>query len=99
VSSEPTDSSLSGGEKSERFWPVYQNTKINKQSKQSTSLLVLQLLMARIRTRKSRARHFTPPDLKHTQKLKHPRTPSRCGVLWAKAFSQELGITIKQDII
>ena len=56
--------------------------------------------MARIRTRKSRARHFTPPpDLKHTQKLKHPRTPSRCGVLWAKAFSQELGITIKQDTI
>ena len=56
--------------------------------------------MARIRTCKSRACHFTsPPDLKHTQKLKHPRMPSRCGVLWAKAFSQELGITIKQDII
>jgi hypothetical protein len=56
--------------------------------------------MGRIRSRKSQARHFTPPpDLRHTQKLKHPRTPSRCGVLWAKAFSQELGITIKQDVI
>jgi hypothetical protein len=56
--------------------------------------------MGRIRSRKSQARHFTPPpDLQHTQKLKHPRTPSCCSVLWAKAFSQELGITIKQDVI
>jgi hypothetical protein len=56
--------------------------------------------MARIRTRKSRVRHFTPPpNLKHTQKLKHHYTPSRYSILWAKAFSQELGITIKQDTI
>lgn len=44
---------------------------------------------------KSRARHFTPPpDLVHMGNQKYPRTPSRCGVLWAKIFSQRLGINI-----
>jgi hypothetical protein len=56
--------------------------------------------MGRIRSRKSRARHFTPPlDLRYIQKLKHPCTPSCCGVLWAKVFSQELGITIDSKVI
>jgi hypothetical protein len=56
--------------------------------------------MARIRSRKSRARHFTPPpDLLHLDERTHPKTPSRCGVLWAKAFSQELGIPIPQSLV
>jgi len=53
-----------------------------------------------IRTRKSRARHFTPPpDLLYAGNHEHPKTPSRCGVLWAKAFAQKLGITITQETI
>jgi hypothetical protein len=56
--------------------------------------------MARIRSRKSRARHFTPPsDLLHLDERTHPKTPSRCGVLWAKAFSQELNIPIPQELV
>ncbi len=56
--------------------------------------------MGRIQSRKSRARHFTPPpDLLHEGKQKHPKTPSRAGVFWAKAFSQELGIPIPQSLV
>jgi hypothetical protein len=40
-----------------------------------------------------------PPDTYHSQKNKHPSTPSRCGVLWAKAYSIELGIDIPQKTI
>ena len=48
--------------------------------------------------RKHRKRHFTPPpDLLHKGQLKHPQTPQRCDVFWAKAFSQVLGILIPQD--
>ena len=56
--------------------------------------------MGRITVRKSRARHFTPPpDLLHAGEHLHPKTPSRCGVLWAKAFAQKLGITISQETV
>jgi hypothetical protein len=56
--------------------------------------------MGRINSRKSRARHFTPPpDLLHAGQLSHPKTPSRCSVLWAKAFAQKLGITISQETV
>jgi hypothetical protein len=52
------------------------------------------------KSRKSRARHFTPPpDLIHSNDQKHPKTPSRAGVLWAKAFLQELGIPFDQDLV
>ena len=54
--------------------------------------------MARIRSRKSRARYFTPPpDLSSSQG--QVKTPQRCGVLYAKAFSQELGIPIPQSLV
>jgi hypothetical protein len=50
--------------------------------------------------RKCRARHFTPPpDLIHSNNQKHPKTPSRAGVLWAKVFSQKLGILIPQELV
>ena len=56
--------------------------------------------MGRITVRKSRARYFTPPpDLLHAGEHLHPKTPSRCGVLWAKAFIQKLGITISQETV
>jgi hypothetical protein len=56
--------------------------------------------MAPISSRKHCRRHFTPPpDLAHEQKLKHPKTPSRCGVWYAKLFGQELGITIDAEFI
>ena len=56
--------------------------------------------MARIRSRKSRARHFTPPtDLVYLDDRIHPKTPSRCSVFYAKAFSPELGILIPQSIV
>ncbi|OCK96423.1 uncharacterized protein K441DRAFT_46308 [Cenococcum geophilum 1.58] len=49
--------------------------------------------MPPIRTRKSRARPFTPPpDL--LKSIGHPKTPQRCGVIWAKLFSQKLRIPI-----
>ena len=54
--------------------------------------------MPPIRTRKSRARPFTsPPDL--LESTGHPKTPQRCGVIWAKLFSQKLGIPIPQSIV
>jgi hypothetical protein len=56
--------------------------------------------MPPMRSRRPRARHFTPPpDLLHTSDHSHPKTPSRCGVLWAKAFAQKLGITIPQETV
>jgi len=56
--------------------------------------------MARIKTRKSRARHFTPPaDLIHAADGSHPKTPSRCGVFYARAYERELGISIPQSLI
>jgi hypothetical protein len=55
-------------------------------------------IRSRIRSRKSRARLLTPPpDLRHTQALKHPTTPSRSGVWWAKVFNQKLGIQISTE--
>jgi hypothetical protein len=88
---------LYGNEKRGRNWHVCTTPKpdylyVNK----PTSITAI----ARIRSRKSRARHFTPPpDLLHLDERTHPRTPSRCGVLWAKAFSQELGIPIPQSLV
>jgi hypothetical protein len=51
-----------------------------------------------IRTRKSRARHFTPPPDLSFLKCQI-KTPQRCGVLYAKVFSQELNIPIPQELI
>ena len=54
--------------------------------------------MARIRSRKSTSRHFTPPpDLSLSEG--QAKTPQRCGVLFAKLYSQELGIPIPQSIV
>jgi hypothetical protein len=55
--------------------------------------------MARIKSRKSRARHFTPPPNLVYSGHAHPKTPSRSGVLWARAFAQKLGIQISQEIV
>ena len=55
--------------------------------------------MVRIRSRKSRARHFTPPPSLIQPPGKHPETPSRCGVLFARLYEQELGITIPSTIV
>ena len=54
--------------------------------------------MPSIRTRKSRARHFTPPiELSFSEG--QIKTPQRCAVLAAKVFSQELGIPICQELV
>jgi hypothetical protein len=54
--------------------------------------------MPPIRTRKSRARHFTPPpDLSFSEG--QIKTPQRCGVLYAKIFAQELNIPIPQELV
>ena len=54
--------------------------------------------MPPIRTRKPRARHFTPPiELSFSEG--QIKTPQRCAVLAAKAFSQELGIPISQELV
>jgi hypothetical protein len=54
--------------------------------------------MGRIRSRKSRARHFTPPpDLSFSEG--QAKTPQRCGVLFAKLYSQELGIPIPSSLV
>jgi hypothetical protein len=55
--------------------------------------------MGRIRTRKSRARYFTPPPSLIQPLGKHPETPSRCGVLFARLYEQELSITIPSAIV
>ena len=51
-----------------------------------------------IKVRKSEARPYTPPEtlFDDAQQLK---TPQRYGVLWAKLFSQHLGILIDQSDI
>jgi hypothetical protein len=57
-------------------------------------------IMAPVSSRRHRSRHFTPPpDIAHQEKLKHPKTPSRCGVWYAKLFAQELGITVDAKVI
>jgi len=54
--------------------------------------------MARIKSRKSRARYFTPPpDLARADG--QIKTPQRCGVLYAKLYSQELDIPIKASLV
>jgi hypothetical protein len=54
--------------------------------------------MPPIRTRRSRARHFTPPiELSFSEG--QIKTPQRCAVLTAKVLSQELGITIPQELV
>jgi hypothetical protein len=55
--------------------------------------------MARIKSRKSRARHYTPPPELFQSSGKHPQTPSRCGVIFARLYSQELGIPIPSSIV
>lgn len=54
--------------------------------------------MARIRSRKSVARHYTPPpelSLAEGQ----AKTPQRAAIIAAKAFAQELGIPIPKSIV
>jgi hypothetical protein len=54
--------------------------------------------MPPIRTRRSRARHFTPPiDLSFSDG--QIKTPQRCAVLTAKVLAQELNIQIPQEIV
>jgi hypothetical protein len=54
--------------------------------------------MARIMSRKSRARYYTPPpDLSSYEG--QVKTPQRCGVLFAKLYSQELGIPIPTSLV
>ena len=56
--------------------------------------------MARIRPYRRSARYYTPPpDLAHQQEQGHIQTPQRCGVIYAKIFSQELGIPINQELV
>ena len=54
--------------------------------------------MGRVRSRKSVARHFTPP-IELSQSNGHATTPQRSAVLAAKAFAQELGIPIPQSLV
>ena len=54
--------------------------------------------MGRTRSRKSRARPYTPPpDLSSYEG--QAKTPQRTAVLCAKLYAQELGIPIPQSII
>jgi hypothetical protein len=54
--------------------------------------------MSPIRSRRSRARHFTPPiELSFSEG--QIKTPQRCVVLAAKAIAQELRIPIPQELI
>jgi hypothetical protein len=63
-----------------------------------TLLPLLLVKMGRITSRKSCARHFTPPsDLSLFEG--QAKTPQRCGVLFAKLYSQELGIPIPQSLV
>lgn len=56
--------------------------------------------MAKITTRKSRARHFTPPpDLARAAEQGKVKTPQRAGVFYAKAYAQELGIPIPTSVV
>jgi hypothetical protein len=54
--------------------------------------------MARIRLRKSVARHFTPPR-ELSQPEGQAKTPQRAAVIAAKAFTQELGIPIPKSLV
>lgn len=54
--------------------------------------------MARIKSRKTRARYFTPPPDLSTYDGQ-AKTPQRCGVLFAKLYAQELGIPIPQSVV
>jgi hypothetical protein len=92
---------LYGGEIRGRNWHVRNHQK-------STICLLLILLpkqerfhhkMGRIRSRKSRARYFTPPPSLSQEPGKHPETPARYGVLFAKLYEQELGIKIPSTIV
>jgi hypothetical protein len=54
--------------------------------------------MARIRSRKSSRRHFTPlANPIHVGG--HANTPQRSGVFFARAFAQELGILIPRSLV
>jgi hypothetical protein len=54
--------------------------------------------MGRINTRKSRARHFTPPsDL--AEYVGQAKTPQRSGVFVARTLAQKLGIPISQELV
>jgi len=50
-------------------------------------------------SRKSRARHFTPPPGLIHEGGKHPETPSRLLVLIAKRYAEVLNVTITADHI
>jgi hypothetical protein len=53
--------------------------------------------MARIRSRKSVARHYTPP-VELSQADRQAKTPQRAAVIATKAFAQELDIQIPKSI-
>jgi len=54
--------------------------------------------MPPIRTRRSRARYFTPP-IEFSQSDSQVKTPQRSAVLAAKLLSQELCIPIPQELV
>jgi hypothetical protein len=54
--------------------------------------------MPPIRTRKSRARHFTPPP-ELTSYNGQAKTPQRVAILTAKLLSQELNVPIPQELL
>jgi hypothetical protein len=60
--------------------------------------LLLLHKMGRIKTRKSRARHFTPP-LDLAEYTGQAKTPQRSGVFVAKALAQKIGIPISQELV
>ena len=55
--------------------------------------------MARIKCRKSKACQYTPPSDVYTKDRKHPQTPSRSGVIFAKLFTQATGQPIPKSIV
>jgi hypothetical protein len=55
--------------------------------------------MPPIRTRKRRARHFTPPPNLCPENEGHALTPRHAGVFWAKVFGQEMGKAIPITIV
>jgi hypothetical protein len=61
-------------------------------------IILLLVKIGRITSRKSRARHFTPPAQLSTYEGQ-VKNPQRSGVIFAKLYSQELGIPIPQSLV
>jgi hypothetical protein len=91
--------SLSGGEKTGRFWHVRSPPKIVCLHVNNTHFTHFSpRKIPLIRTRRSRARYFTPPPelTSYTGQIK---TPQRCAILFAKVLAQELNVPILQELL